>query len=170
MTPVPRLATPRLVLDGHRPDDLDALAAMWADPAVYRGAGGRARPREEVWIRLLRSIGTWAVFGYGSWVVRHRDDGEAIGEVGLIEARREIAPPLALPEMGWTLASQAHGRGLAREALDAVLAWCDAGRIARTTCIIDPDNAASLRLAERVSYRVVRDARYHDRPIRVLER
>lgn len=165
----PVLTTARLDLVPHHPEHLDALAAMWAHPAVYGMIGGVARPREEVWIRLLRSIGQWQAFGYGSWVVRERD-GRVIGELGLMEAQRDIAPPLALPEMGWTLAPEAHGRGYAQEALVAVLDWAAAQGIARTTCIIDPANAPSLTLAAKLGYAVVREAAYKDRPILVLER
>jgi RimJ/RimL family protein N-acetyltransferase len=165
----PVLRTPRLVLRGHAVDDLDDLAAMWGEPAVYTMIGGVARPREEVWIRLLRSIGQWQAFGYGSWVARD-DAGAFVGEVGLLEARRAIDPPLVLPETGWTLAPAWHGRGLAHEALSAALAWTQARGIARTTCIIDPGNAPSLGLAAKVGYRPVRETGYHGRPIVVLER
>ena len=167
--PAPILTTPRLTLTGHHPDDLDALAAMWAEPAVYGMIGGMARAREEVWIRLLRSIGQWQVFGYGSWALRD-EDGAFVGEIGLMEARRAIDPPLDVPEMGWTLAPAAHGRGYAGEALTAILAWTEAHGIARTTCIIDPDNTASLRLAAKLGYAITHDALYKDRPIHVLER
>jgi len=165
----PTLHTDRLTLSGHHIDDLDDLAAMWADPAVYTMIGGVARPREEVWIRLLRSIGQWQAFGYGSWVLRDAT-GAFVGEVGLMEARRAIEPPLALPEVGWTLSPAAHGRGYAGEALAAILDWTQRCGIAATTCIIDPGNAASLRLAARVGYAVVRETAYKDRPILVLER
>lgn len=165
----PSLATDRLALVPHHPDHLDALAAIWADPGVYGMIGGVARSREEVWIRLLRSIGQWQAFGYGSWVIRTRDAG-VIGEVGLMEARRAILPPLALPEVGWTLAPAAHGRGYAHEALAAALGWAEAHGHARTTCIIDPANEPSLRLAAKVGYRPVRETLYHARPIVVLER
>lgn len=121
-THAPTLSTDRLVLDAHRPDDLDALAVLWANPAVYGPIGVAARSREEVWIRLLRHVGTWATFGYGSWVVREAAGGPAIGEIGLIEARRALDPPLTLPEMGWMLGPAAHGRGLAHEAMTAALA------------------------------------------------
>ena len=164
----PHLRTRRLTLRGHRPGDLDDLTAMWNAPAVYRMIGGVPRSREEVWIRLLRLIGQWQAFGYGSWVVQ--DDGGVIGEVGLIEARRAIDPPLGLPETGWTLAPAAHGKGYAAEALAAVLDWAAARGLSRTTCIIDPDNAASLRLAGKLGYAIVRQASYKDRPIHVLER
>ncbi|GAA0658307.1 RimJ/RimL family protein N-acetyltransferase [Sphingomonas insulae] len=164
----PALRTERLVLRGHAPDDLAVLAAMWQAPAVYQMIGGAPRPDEEVWIRLLRSIGQWQAFGYGSWVVA--DDTGVVGEIGLIEARRAIDPPLAVPEVGWTLAPAAHGRGYAHEALCAALAWADGQGIVHTTCIIDPGNTPSLKLAAKVGYVPVRDATYKDHPIHVLER
>jgi len=166
----PLLRTDRLVLTGHRPADLDGLAAMWGDPRVYAGIGGQPRPREEVWIRLLRSIGTWTAFGYGSWVVRETADGPPLGEVGLIEAKRAIDPPLTATETGWTLSPERHGRGYAREAMAAVLGWADAQGMARTQCIIDPGNAASIRLATVLGYVRRGEARYHDRAILCFER
>lgn len=165
---VPMIHTDRLTLRGHVPDDLDILTAMWNAPEVYRMIGGTPRQREEVWLRLLRSIGQWQAFGYGSWVVC--DASGVVGEIGLIEARRAIAPSLIVPEVGWTLAPTAHGKGYAHEALVAALAWADGQGIARTTCIIDPANARSLGLAAKVGYAIVRDATYKDHPIHVLER
>lgn len=170
MLHAPMLSTDRLVLDRHRPDDLDALAALWADPAVYGPIGVAARSREEVWIRLLRHVGMWATFGYGSWVVRASRDGPAVGELGLIEARRVLDPPLTLPEMGWMIAPDLHGRGFAGEAMGSALAWSDANGIARTTCIIGTDNAPSPRLAARLGYRPLREAPYHGKTVAVLER
>lgn len=167
---VPRLRTDRLVLTGHRPDDLDALAAMWSDPGVYGWIGGQPRHSEDVWIRLLRSAGQWTLFGYGSWVVREAADGPALGEVGLIEARRVIDPPLDAPEVGWTLSPALHGRGYAREAMVAALGWADAHGLVRTQCIIDPGNAASIRLAAALGYAPLRDAMYHGRTIQCFER
>ena len=121
--------------------------------------GGQPRSREEVWIRLLRSVGQWTLFGYGAWVLRETATGRLVGDIGLIEARRAIDPAIDAPEMGWALATPAQGRGYAKEALDAVLAWSDAHGLARTMCIIDPDNAASIRLAgqDRVSNDRARD-------------
>lgn len=166
----PLLRTSRLVLTGHRPADLDALATMWSDPRVYSRIGGQPRHREDVWIRLLRSVGQWTVFGFGSWVVREAADGPALGEVGLMEARRVIDPPLDAPETGWTLSPDRHGQGFAYEAMAAALGWADAQGVARTQCIIDPDNAASIRLATRLGYAPLREALYHGRAIRCLER
>ncbi len=167
----PTLTTPRLTLRGHRPDDLDDCAAMWADPAIYAMIGGKPRAREDVWIRLLRSIGQWSAFGYGSWVLRETATGRFVGEFGLIEARRAIVPSIDdAPEVGWTLAPWAHRQGFAAEALAAVFAWVDARPIARTICIIDPANAPSIRLAERVGFRTMTTGVYHDKPILIFDR
>lgn len=169
-TLTPTLTTARLTLRGHHPDDLDALAAMWADPAVYGMIGGKPRPREEVWIRLLRSVGQWSVFGYGAWVVCDRTTGEVLGDIGLLESRRAIVPELTVPETGWTLVPTAHGRGFAAEAMRAVLDWADGRGLTRTCCIIDPANTASIRLAEKLGYGAPVEGIYHDRPIRIFHR
>ncbi len=169
-SPTPTLTTERLSLRGHHPDDLDALAAMWADPAVYGMIGGKPRSREEVWIRLLRSIGCWTVFGYGAWVVCDRATGAVLGDIGLLESRRAIIPELTVPEVDWTLVPAAHGQGYAGEAMRAVLDWADANGIDRTCCIIDPGNAASIRLAEKLGYRAPVEGVYYERPILIFHR
>ena len=166
----PTLTTARLTLRGHHPDDLDALAAMWADPAVYAMIGGKPRTREEVWIRLLRSIGQWTAFDYGAWVVCDRTTGAVLGDIGLLESRRAITPALTVPEVGWTLVPAAHGQGYAGEAMHAVLGWADRHGIGRTCCIIDPGNVASIRLAERLGYGVPVEGVYHDRAILIFYR
>ncbi len=166
----PILITARLTLAGHVATDLDACAAMWSDARVYAMIGGQPRSREDVWIRLLRSIGQWTLFGYGSWIARDTATGRLIGELGLIEARRAITPSIdATPEIGWTLTGDAQGYGYASEALAAILAWTDA-RIPATTCIIDPANTRSIRLAERLGYRLRTDGTYRDAPILIFDR
>ena len=170
----PTLTTARLTLTGHAATDLEDCAAMWADPRVYAMIGGQPRAREDVWIRLLRSVGQWTLFGYGSWIARDTATGALIGELGLIEARRAIDPPIDAgpefgPEVGWTLTGDAQGQGYASEALAAILAWTDA-RVPATTCIIDPANAPSIRLAERHGYRLRTTGTYRDAPILIFDR
>lgn len=169
-TSAPTLTTARLTLTGHAATDLEDCAAMWTDPRVYTMIGGQPRSREDVWIRLLRSIGQWTLFGYGSWIARDTTTGHLVGELGLIEARRAIQPAIdATPEVGWTLTGDAQGRGYASEALAAILAWTDE-RIPATACIIDPANAPSIRLAERLGYRLRTEGTYRDAPILIFDR
>lgn len=167
----PVLRTPRLVLRAHRPEDLRASAAMWADPRVVRHIGGKPQTREEAWGKVLRYRGLWALLGYGYWAVTRRSDGRFLGEAGLADFRREVRPRLDAPEAGWALARAAHGRGYATEAVRAVLAWADAALPARrTVCLIDPGNAASFRVARKCGYRPLRRARYKGAETSVLSR
>ena len=168
----PTLETDRLTLRGHTPADFDACAAMWADPLVTRHIGGRPASEEEVWARVLRYAGLWALLGFGYWVVRERATGRFVGEVGFADFRRAIEPPLVgTPEVGWALAAWAHGQGFATEAVRAAVAWGDAHLDAeRTACIITAENAASLRVAGKCGYQRAADRRYREQPIRVYER
>jgi RimJ/RimL family protein N-acetyltransferase len=168
----PPIDTARLALRGHRPADLAESAALWADPIVIRHIGGRPFTREESWTRLLRYAGHWALLGFGYWVVRERATGRFVGEVGLADYRRDMTPSFeGTPEAGWVLAPWAHGQGFAGEAVTAALAWIDSVlKAPRTVCIIDPDNAASLRVAARAGYREQVRTTYTGEPTILLER
>jgi RimJ/RimL family protein N-acetyltransferase len=152
---VPIIQTERLTLRGHTLADFDECAAMWGDPLVARYIGGRPSTPEEVWARVLRYAGLWALLGYGYWVVRERASGCFVGEVGLADFHREVTPPLGdAPEAGWVLAAWAHGHGYATEAVRAALSWADANLAApRTVCLIAPENAASIHVARKCGYR-----------------
>jgi RimJ/RimL family protein N-acetyltransferase len=111
--PAPALDTARLTLRAHAPADLAECAAMWADPLMVRHIGGRPLSEEEVWARVLRYAGLWALLGFGYWVVRERATGRFVGEVGLGDFRRTLAPPLdGAPEAGWALAPWAQGAAM----------------------------------------------------------
>jgi RimJ/RimL family protein N-acetyltransferase len=152
---VPVLETERLRLRGHCLGDFAASAAMWADPVVTRHIGGVPRSEEESWSRLLRYVGHWALLGFGYWVVEQKATGSFIGEIGFADYERDLEPPLKdTPEIGWAFATQFHGKGYATEAVRAAVAWADAHfGAAPTACIIDPENLASIRVAEKCGYR-----------------
>lgn len=169
-TQPPVLTTDRLILRPHTADDFAACCALWADPEVTRFIGGRASTPEEVWARLLRYAGLWSLRGYGYLLVTDRATGALVGEVGLADFQRDITPAFgATPEAGWVLLPQYHGKGLAREALAALLAWGD-GHFARTVCMIDPANAPSLALAGRLGYAEYARTSYKDHATILLER
>ncbi len=147
------LVTERLVMRPHSLADFDDCAAMWGDPVVTRhiAAGTRSTPGE-VWARLCRYAGHWSLMGFGFWAVRERATGAFVGDVGLMDFRRDIEPALEVPECGWVLAAWAHGKGYATEAVVAAVAWAEA-QFPRTSCIIDPGNDASIRVAIKVGFR-----------------
>ncbi|HEX7934029.1 MAG TPA: GNAT family N-acetyltransferase [Paraburkholderia sp.] len=168
----PILTTHRLTLSPHTRDDFLDSYAMWSDPDVIRYIGGKPFTREEVWARLLRYAGHWAMLGYGYWVIREKENGRFVGEVGLADYHREIEPSLmSTPEIGWALNPAMHGRGYATEAVRAVLNWADEQWPgAETACIIAPENEPSLRVARKVGYREQLRTTYKGLPTIVLRR
>jgi RimJ/RimL family protein N-acetyltransferase len=151
----PVLETERLRLRGHRLVDFGECAAIWADPVVTRYITGKPSTAEEVWARLLRYVGHWALLGFGFWAIEEKHSGRLIGEVGFADFKRDLQPSLnGAPEMGWVLAPQTHGKGYATEAVRAAVAWGEAhfGPV-RTVCLISPENTASLRVAEKNGFR-----------------
>jgi RimJ/RimL family protein N-acetyltransferase len=151
----PVIETERLVLRRHRLADFDACTAMWAEPEVTRHIGGRPFSEEETWARLLRYAGHWTLLGFGYWAIEEKDTGGFVGELGFADFKRDIEPSIqGVPELGWVLASRAHGKGYATEAVRAALAWGETHFAkARTVCIIHPDNLGSIRVAEKCGYK-----------------
>ena len=170
--PSTSIDTERLTLRVHGLSDFADCAAMWADAEVMRYLSGRAFTREESWARLLRYVGHWQLLGFGFWAVRERASGRFVGEVGFANFERDIEPSFdGAPEIGWVLMPWAQGKGYATEAAQAALAWCEArmGKV-RTVCIIVPDNAASLRVAEKCGYTEFARSTYKESAIVMLER
>jgi len=173
---VPVVETERLILRGHRLDDFRFLAAMWADPEVTRFIAPAPATAEEAWARFLRYAGHWAMMGYGYWAVEEKASGRYIADIGFADYRRAIVPVLDGPEIGWVLAASVAGRGYATEAVRAALAWGDGHfrdghfRDRRTVCIIAPDHARSIRVAEKAGYRLDGSGLYKGRETLVYAR
>lgn len=142
---VPVLTTARLTLRGFTEADLNAFAAMQAEPEVMRHLGtGQTRSRAETWQSMAGFMGQWALRGHGIWAVEHA--GRFIGRVGLLNPEGWPAPELA-----YALAPAAWGQGLAFEATQAALAWARAALQGQEiVSFIRPANTPSRRLAARL--------------------
>jgi RimJ/RimL family protein N-acetyltransferase len=172
MIEMPTLETERLRLRPYRLDDFEDYATMWADPAVVRFIGGTPFTREQSWTRFLRQIGLWRLLGFGFFVLEDRSTGAFAGEAGFHDLRRPITPSIeGTMEAGWVVVPALQGRGLAEEAMRSAIAWAAAnGTGTRLTALIDPGNAASLRVAAKLGFRALTETTYHERPIILLER
>ncbi|HEX6858670.1 MAG TPA: GNAT family N-acetyltransferase [Caulobacteraceae bacterium] len=172
MSAVPVVETERLRLRRHRLADFEPMLAMWADPEVTRFIGGRPSTREETWSRLLRYIGHWEALGFGYWAVEDKASGAFIGDIGFADFKREMQPSFeGMPELGWALAPAAHGKGYATEAVRAAADWGDAHfGGARMVCMISPENAPSIRVAEKNGFRQFAETLFKGSPSLLFER
>lgn len=168
---IPQLETPRLILRGHVLDDFNLIAALWADPDMVRFIGGVPSTREASWTRLLRYVGHWQLMGFGYWVIIEKATGEFVGEIGFADFQREMQPSMDnKAEMGWVLSPNFHGKGYAREASEAALAWAEGNISRQVCCIIAPENAPSIRLAEKNGFVAQTDTTYQGAPVRLYTR
>jgi RimJ/RimL family protein N-acetyltransferase len=146
------LETDRLRLRMFHDADLDAYAAMCADPEVmrYLGATGQPLTRQEAWRQMAMFLGHWQLRGYGVWAVEERASRTLVGRIGLFKP--EGWPDL---ECIWALARGAWGKGYAtegaRRALEHAFTVLDRARV---ISLIRPGNTASIRVAERLGERL----------------
>jgi RimJ/RimL family protein N-acetyltransferase len=171
-TVAPVIETERLRLRPHQSQDLADCVVMWSDADVVRYTIGEPSPPQRTWMRILAYRGHWALMSYGYWAVEEKDSRRYVGELGFADFKRNIAPSIeGLPELGWALVPQFHGKGYATEALRAVVAWGDdhlAQR--RTVCIIHRDNHRSFRVAEKLGYKALFNATGSGEPNTILAR
>jgi RimJ/RimL family protein N-acetyltransferase len=177
---VPVVETERLVLRAWRPEDRAPLARINADPEVMRWIGsGRVLGRglsDDLVDRFERE---WAERGHGLWAVARRDGagdgvddrgGELLGFCGLT-APAFLPDVLPAVEVGWRLARDAWGQGLATEAARAALAFgFQELRMREIVAVVAPENRRSLRVAQKLGM-TPRADRFHPamgRRVRVL--
>lgn len=171
-SPIPVLDTERLVLRAHQVGDFERCVAMWSDPEIARHTIGSPSAPQRTWARILAYRGHWELMRFGYWAVDERVSGRYIGELGFADFKRDHQPVIAgLPEIGWALASEAHGKGYATEALKAAVAWADHHLASeRTACIIHRDNHRSFRVAEKLGYVTTLRAATPEHPETILVR
>lgn len=144
-SPEPVLETARLTLRVPCRDDFEAWAALGEDAEAMRHLGG-VQSRFDAWNRLVGTIGSWHVLGFGPFSVIRKSDGQWIGRIGPLH-------PEGWPgdEIGWTLARGAWGHGYAIEAATAATDWAfDVLGWTRIIHCIAPDNTPSQAVARRL--------------------
>lgn len=156
------LTTARLRLRAWRPEDAAPLAAINRDPEVTRYV---ARPPDARAIAAFYDEVTahWRNHGFGLWAVTLRSGaqrGRLIGFVG--PSYPTFIPELGgQPELGWRLARDVWGLGLATEAARAARDDAlDRLAVRSLISIIHPDNQRSIGVARKLGMQ--RSARVHN--------
>jgi len=87
---------------------------------------------------------------YAKQPIIERASGSIVGYTGVATA---IIDDIDRLEWGWRLVPSARGRGYATEATTALLEVADTHDNGEMLCIIDPENHASRRVADKVGFR-----------------
>ena len=132
------ITTARLSLRPVAPEHLDDLIRLKADARVFgtmlHGVRTPLRAREEA----EDDAEFWLVRGYGIWSVFERGTGDFLGIAGLME--RPDGRGVALRYALWP---ECRGKGYAREAARAALAFGHAAGVARVIAVTRETNRAS---------------------------
>ena len=168
----PVVETERLRLRPWHKADFRPYHNILQHPDVHRHFGPQPMAQEECWRRLVASVGSWEVLGFGGWAVERITDSRLIGTVALFNGWRELQPEFGEePEMGWIFAQEVHGQGMAGEACRAVLHWAETNlEPTPIWAIIAPENEPSLKLAAKLGFETVDETLYNDEPTAVLQR
>ena len=143
------LETNRLLLRHLEPDDLDDLFALYMDPEVVRTIPDAPQTLAEAKEEL-----DWFLHGHprrpelGLWATIYKPTNQFIGRCGLlpwtIDGQDEV-------EVAYTIAPNYRGQGLGTEAAQAILDYgFNTLGFARLVCLIDEENVASIRVAEKI--------------------
>ena len=159
------LETERLILRVFRSEDIEDFAPIESDPEVMRFYASGPRPREQSERNIGKFIQTQKENGFSFWAVIHKADQRFIGYCGLLP---QMIDGTVEPEIGYKLAVSHWGQGLATEAAGAVRLWGFAHLdVPRLVSIIDPGNAASIRVAEKNGLSYDRSITYAGKPCSV---
>lgn len=161
--------TERLAFRWWSEADLPLALAIWGDARVMAKVGGALDP-DGVRARLLAEVATRRTRGYQYWPVFGRRDKAHVGCCGLKPADEPGAV-----ELGYYLRPEHWGRGIAREAAAAVVAFAfDRLGVVRITAGHHPENHASGKVLTGLGFVYTHRALYPptglDHPNYALER
>jgi RimJ/RimL family protein N-acetyltransferase len=142
--------TERLALRELDEGDAAFVLELLNDADFLRHIGDKGVRTLEDAVNYVRTgpMASYAAHGHGLWMVEALATGEPLGMSGLL--KRDWLPA---PDLGYAFLPAARGRGVASEAARAVLALARSRfAMARVVAIVNPVNAASIRLLEGVGF------------------
>ena len=155
------LETRRLILREMTLHDVDDLHKVLGDPeAMQFYPQPFDRQMTQMWIE--RSIQRYAQHGFGLWSVISKENGELIGDCGLLVQEVDDVKEI---EVGYHIRRDLWGKGLATEAAQVArdYGFSQLG-VAKLISLINPANIASRRVAEKNGIRLIKEMEWRNKP------
>ncbi len=132
-----------------QPSDGAFMLALLNDPGFLRFVGDREVRSEAQAVDYLQRgiLRSYAEHGFGMYLCERRDDGAPMGICGLV--KRDSLPDF---DLGYALLAPFAGHGYALEAAAAIVAEASQRQLPRILAIVQPDNARSIRLLEKLGF------------------
>lgn len=148
---LPEIGAARVRLRGLAEADVDALFAIFSDEEMMRyWSTPPMRERAQAAELLAQVRRQFADRSGFQWGIERRDDGELLGTCTLFNFHRANLRA----EVGYCLRSAHWGKGYMNEALTSLIDYAfGVLGLRRLEADVDPNNAASLRILDRMGFR-----------------
>ncbi|MDJ0945970.1 MAG: GNAT family N-acetyltransferase [Kiloniellales bacterium] len=148
-----RIETERLLLDPYVPEHLEAAVTLYGDPEVTRHTKLGCLDRVQAKEVFAGHLANWAREGRGLYALSLKSTGDFVGECGFFSMSERPEPFLR-----YALLRRYWGRGLAREAIAAVLdQGFDRFALGAVMSVVEERNAASHRIMRALGFRLDHD-------------
>lgn len=155
------LETERCILREIKVEDLERLYEIYEEPSITRYMEPLYEKREEERRYTEAYIqNMYGFYGYGIWIVEEKETGRIIGRAGL-ENRED-----GEIELGYMVAKEAQGKGIAYEVCRAILTYAEENLgMEQIACYVRTGNEASVRLCGKLGFhweeeRMIKGQRY----------
>jgi RimJ/RimL family protein N-acetyltransferase len=153
------LETERLILRPLVLEDAAALYSIYSDPETMKFMGQApdsvAQERNNIQSHIIHHYEKCEA---GLWATLLKDNNQLIGRCGLMHKQIGGVPEV---ELAYLLGRKYWSKGLATEAAAVILQYgftkCGLSRI---VAVIHPQNAASIRIAEKIGMKYEREVMY----------
>ena len=147
---LPTITAPRVILRWISEDDIDSLYEIFSNPHVMRYWSTVPLPNREAAVALQREIADGneneTMF---KWGLALRDSNTVIGTTTLFNLNLDNGRA----ELGYAMSHEHWGKGYMNEALKALVSHAfEAMDLRRLEADVDPRNAASIRVLEKLGF------------------
>lgn len=149
------LETERLTLRQLDAGDAAFILELLNDPSFLQNIGDRGVRTVEDAVRYILAgpVDSYARHGFGFWLVELKDSATTpIGICGMV--KRDTLPDA---DIGYAFLPRFWSRGYAYEAAAAVMSYASSALgLRRVLAIVNPDNASSIKVLEKIGLKFER--------------
>jgi len=151
------LETERLLLIPPNIDCFDVYQDFYTDEKASTMYGGPISSAQ-TWSRLKADIGSWHLLGFGIWIIQIKSSKQMIGTCGFWQGH------LWPRELTWWLLPDARGKGFAKEASLAAVAFAyEKLDFPTVETYMNDENLAARKLVEKLGGRKLRRELFPDK-------
>lgn len=152
------IETQRLILRDFQPADVSELAPILNNPQVMEFSPTGILSASQTKEKIDSFINSYQAMGYGKWAVVYQETSELIGYCGIsIEQIDDVDER----EIGYRLAPQFWGIGLATEAASAAIQYGrEQLRLPYIMGVAERKNKASIRILEKLGMKYQKETMF----------